>query len=115
MTKNKELTRYDIVIDPDMDIEDDGQTVAAYVETCFDVDQKFGTHIAEEPETWINFYVVYNVETEDLEAGYVINRPEGTEWHNYSPTEKEKHLIVAMMEECCRAHHGCSLAEYVCG
>lgn len=115
MTKNKELTRYDIVIDPDMDIEDDGQTVAAYVETCFDVDQKFGTHIAEEPETWINFYASYNVETGGFETLYEIDRPEGSEWHSYSATENEKHLIITMMDECCHTHHGCSLAEYVRG
>ena len=44
MTETGELTRDDLVIDPDMEIDDDGCIVTAYVETWFDVDRKFGTH-----------------------------------------------------------------------
>ena len=60
MTETGELTRDDLVIDPDMEIDDDG-----------------------------------------------------SEWHAYHPTEKEKQLLIDLMEECCQKHHGCSLLEYV--
>lgn len=113
MTEIGELTRRDIVIDPDMNIEDDGKTITAYIETWFDTDQKFGVRIAEEPETWINFYASYNVETGGFETLYEIDRPEGSEWHSYSATENEKHLIITMMDECCHTHYGCSLVDYV--
>ena len=36
MTETGELTRDDLVIDPDMEIDDDGSIVTAYVETWFD-------------------------------------------------------------------------------
>lgn len=114
MTENGELTRDDIVIDPDMDADfDDGHTVVAYMETWFDVDQKFGTHTADEDGTWVNFYAKYNTESRELQAGYQVSRPDGSDWHSYTPTEKERQLIIQMMEECCQRHHGCSLAEYV--
>ena len=114
MTETGELTRDDIVIDPDMDTDfDDGHTVQAYVETWFDVDKKFGTHTADEEETWVNFYAKYNTESGELKTQYRVSRPDGSDWHNYTPTEKEKQLILQMMEECCQDHHGCSLAEYV--
>lgn len=113
MTETEELTRDDLVIDPDMEIDDDGCIVTAYVETWFDVDRKFGTHTADDPETWVNFYAKYNTESGELLAEYQIDRPDRSEWHAYHPTEKEKQLLIDLMEECCQKHHGCSLLEYV--
>lgn len=66
MTETGELTRDDLVIDPDMEIDDDGCIVTAYAETWFDVDRKFGTHTADDSETWINFYAKYNTESGDF-------------------------------------------------
>ena len=66
MTETGELTRDDLVIDPDMEIDDDGCIVTAYVETWFDVDRKFGTHTVDDAETWINFYAKYNTESGDF-------------------------------------------------
>ena len=40
MMTNRELTREDIAIDPNMEVDDDiRQEILAYVETWFDVDQ----------------------------------------------------------------------------
>lgn len=79
MTETGELTRDDLVIDPDMEIDDDGSIVTAYVETWFDVDRKFGTHTADDPETWVNLNAKYNTESRELLTEYQIDRPDGSE------------------------------------
>lgn len=113
MTENGELTRDDLVIDPDMEIDEDDSTITAYVETWFDVDRKFKTHTAEDADTWVNFYAKFHPESGELTTGYQIDRPDGSDWKEYHPTEKEKQLLIDMMEECFQKHHGCSLLEYV--
>ncbi|HCA28211.1 MAG TPA: hypothetical protein DEP23_00795 [Ruminococcaceae bacterium] len=67
MNYNNELTRSDIAIDGDMEIDCDiGQIVTAYVETWFDVDKKFGTHTADDDDVWLNLYAKYNVPEDAL-------------------------------------------------
>lgn len=45
MKENGELTREDIMIESDMEVADDNENqILVYVETWFDVDQKFGLH-----------------------------------------------------------------------
>ena len=113
MNVNNELTRNDIAIDPDMEIEYGIDCiVTVYIETWFDVDKKFGIHTANDDDTWVNFYAKYYTESGELLAEYQIDRSTGDEWHNYTPTENEKKLIIGMMEECCQKHHGCNLKEY---
>ena len=42
MKENNELTRNDIAIDHDMEVDcDEGREIAVYIETWFDVDKKF--------------------------------------------------------------------------
>ena len=46
MTENNEFERHNLAIDRDMEVDCDiGQEIAVYIETWFDVDQKFGTNI----------------------------------------------------------------------
>ena len=55
MTENNEFERHNLAIDRDMEVDCDiGQEIAVYIETWFDVDQKFGTNIADEDGTWLN-------------------------------------------------------------
>lgn len=43
MTDNNELTKDDIVIDPEIEVDaEDPNSVSVYIETWFDVDKKFG-------------------------------------------------------------------------
>jgi len=108
-----EFQKEHLRIDPDMEIDCDiGRVVTAYVETWFDVDKKFGTQTRDDEDAWVNFYAKYNTESGDLITEYEISRAEGSEYHEYVPTENEKQLIINMMEECCRHHHDCSLKEY---
>lgn len=61
MTENNEFERHNLAIDRDMEVDCDiGQEIAVYIETWFDVDQKFGTNIADEDGTWLNMYGKYN-------------------------------------------------------
>lgn len=61
MTENNEFARRDLAVDRDIEVDCDiGQEITAYIETWFDVDQKFGTNIADEDGTWLNMYGKYN-------------------------------------------------------
>ena len=52
MRKNNVLTRDDIAIDHDMQIDsDEGREIIAYVETWFDVDRKFHIDTASDNDT----------------------------------------------------------------
>lgn len=104
---NGEFTRQDLVVDPELDVENGA--VTAYLETWFDVDAKFGLHIADED----NLYATYAPGTDALTMEYVISREYGDECRPYTPTENEKSLILAMMEERCQMSYGSTLAELV--
>lgn len=114
MNQSNELTRSDIVIDHDMEVDCDiGQIVTAYVETWFDVDKKFGTHTADDDDVWLNLYAKYNVQENALQLEYVICKPDGDENHDYMPTEAEAQLIKTMMREKCIEVYGCTLEEFI--
>ena len=52
MKKNNELTRDDIAIDHDMEVDcDEGREIAVYIETWFDVDKKFHIDTASDDVT----------------------------------------------------------------
>ena len=108
---NGEFTREDLVVDTELDVENGA--VTAYLETWFDVDAKFGLHIADEDNTWVNLYATYAPGTDSLTMEYVISRENSEECRPYTPTENEKSLILAMMEERCQMSYGSTLAELV--
>ena len=61
MKENNELTRDDIAIDHDMEVDcDEGREIAVYIETWFDVDKKFRIDTASDDDTWLNMYGRYN-------------------------------------------------------
>ncbi|MDD4165353.1 MAG: hypothetical protein PHD46_06110 [Eubacteriales bacterium] len=114
MNKNNELTRSDIVIDRDMEIDCDiGQIVTAYVETWFDVDKKFGTNTADDDDVWLNLYAKFNVPEDTLRLEYVICKSDNHEYHDYTPTEAETQLIKTMMREKCEEVYCCTLEEFI--
>ena len=98
--KNGEFTREDLVVDPELDVENGA--VTAYLETWFDVDAKFGLHITDEDSTWVNLYATYAPGSDSLTMEYVISRENSEECRPYTPTENEKSLILTMMEERCQ-------------
>lgn len=114
MQKNNELTREDIVVDPEMDWDcDTPQELTVYLEAWFDVDKKFGLHILDEHNTLLNLYTKFNVQEETLSLEYVVDRDTGSEVHPYIPTEGEAALIKSMIREKCLEAHGCTVEEYI--
>lgn len=114
MNQNNELTRPDIAIDADMEVDCDiGQIVTAYVETWFEVDKKFGTHTADNDDIWLNLYAKYNVPEDTLQLEYEISKPDSCEYFDYTPTEAEAQLIKTMMREKCSEVYGCTLEEFI--
>lgn len=79
--------------------DDDDNVVSAYLETWFDVDQKFGTHIHDEPDTWINLYATLNLRENLLSMQYIICRPDSEETVSYIPTTKERKLVIRLLRQ----------------
>ncbi len=107
-----ELTREDIVIDRELTVE--GSAVTAYIETWFDVDEKFGV-TTKDSDVTVDFYAVYVPKVKHLRCYYVVKddaQAKDSE-HEYYPTVKEAELITAMMEETCEKENDCDLHTFV--
>ena len=99
MNSNNELTRDDIAIGNDMQIDGDiGQEITAYIETWFDVDKKFGTDTSAD-DVWLNMYAKYNPFEDTLRIECEIDKPLDSEYFDYEPTESETQLIKDMIAE----------------
>lgn len=107
-----DLTKNDIEV-YDLEINDDGDGISAYLETLFDVDEKFGTNVNDDDDSWVNFYAEYFPESGELKCVYIIDKPQNNEEYEYIPSKAEKDLIVSMMEELCQKEEGCSLADFL--
>lgn len=112
--ENNELVRGDIVVDPQMDWDcDTPQELTVYLEAWFDVDKKFGLHILDEYDTWLNLYAKFNVQEDTLNLEYVVDRDTGSDLFPYTLTEGEAALIKSMIREKCLEAHGCTVEEYI--
>lgn len=105
-----DLTKNDIEV-CDLEINDDSDGISAYLETFFDVDKKFGTSVNDDENSWVNFYAEYFPKSDELKCSYFVDRPNGSECHEYIPTESEKQLILSKMELCSEKTFGESLRE----
>lgn len=106
MNSNNELTREDIAIDRDMDVDCDiGQEITAYIETWFDVDKKFGVDTTDE-DVWLNMYAKYNPFQDTLRIECEIDKPFDSEYFDYEPTESEAQLIKDMITEKIKSVYG---------
>lgn len=105
-----DLTKNDIEV-CDLEINDNGDSISAYLETFFDVDKKFGTNVNDDDDAWVNFYAEYFPESGELKCTYVIDRTNSSEEHEYIPSPAEKRLIISKMEEVCRKESACSMEE----
>ena len=83
---------------PPGDVEyEEENVVSAYFETWFDVDEKFGTHTRDEPDTWINLYAILNLTQNLLTMKYFICKQDNEEEFDYIPTTKERELVIRLM------------------
>lgn len=106
MKENKELEKDDLCVDADMDVDCDiGQEITVYIETWFDVDEKFGIHINDEDGAWLNLYGKYNPFEDTLRIECEISRDDGSEYFDYEPTDAETQLIKDMIAEKIREEY----------
>ena len=106
MNSNNELTRDDIAIDRDMEVDCEiGQEITAYIETWFDVDKKFGTDTSDD-DVWLNMYAKYNPFTDTLRIECEIDKPLESERFDYEPTESEAKLLKNMITEKLQNRYG---------
>lgn len=90
MKENNELTRDDIAIDHDMEVDcDEGREIAVYIETWFDVDKKFHIDTASDDDTWLNMYGRYNPFDDTLRIECEISRQDSSSYFDYEPTKDE--------------------------
>ena len=113
MKKNNELERTDIAIDRDMDVDCENATeITAYLETWFDVDKKFGTNTKDDDDVWLNMYAKYNPFDDTLRIECEIDKPKGSEYFDYTPTEAEERLIKDMIAEKIKSEYGQTLQDF---
>ncbi len=107
-----DFTKDEIVIG-DLEINDDRSGVSSYIETWFDADKKFGTNVNNDCDSWVNFYAEYFPESRELKCEYFVDTPYDNKCYSYIPTEKEKELIVSLMEEYCQKEENMSISEFI--
>lgn len=78
----------------------------------FDVDQKFGTDIADEDGAWLNMYGKYNPFEDTLRIECEISRDNGSESFDYEPTTTESQLMKEMIAEKIMQIHGQTPQEF---
>ena len=99
MLTNRELTREDIAIDPNMEVDDDiRQEILAYVETWFDVDQKFHVDTSAD-DTWLNMYARWNPYVDTLFIECEISSDNGSDSFAYEPTARESAVIKELIAQ----------------
>jgi hypothetical protein len=107
-------TKESLRIDTDFEIALDAcEWIFVYIETWFDIDEKFGTHTKEHDDWWINLYARYNPFKGELVMPYTIVKPDKEESYEYYPNEEDKALVIAMIEEAVWECEGCSPRDYI--
>ena len=101
MKDNLELERKDIRIDPEVQVDDDDlKQINFMIDAFFEVDKKFGIHINDEDDAWLNIWCSYNPFEDELAIQCQISRgTENDEWFDYEPTKEESKLIKDMLAE----------------
>ena len=113
MTEKNEFERKDRVVDRDMDVDCENATeITAYLETWFDVDKKFGTNTKSDDDVWLNMYAKYNPFDDTLRIECEIDKPKGSEYFDYTPTEAEAKLIKDMIAEKIKSEYGQTPQEF---
>lgn len=113
MKENMELERKDLAIDRDMEVDCDiGQQITCYIETWFDVDEKFRIKTNADEGTWMNMYGKYNPFADTLRIECVISGDDFSDEFDYQPTAAESQLIKDMITERIREEYGRTPKEF---
>ena len=113
MKENNRLTRDDLAIDHDMQIDgEEGHEITAYIETWFDVDKKFNIDTASDDDTWLNMYGRYNPFDDTLRIECEISRQDSSSYFDYEPTKDEEQLIKDLITEKIREDYNQTPQEF---
>lgn len=113
MKGNNELTREDIAINHDMQVDgEEGRKILVYIETWFDVDKKFHVDTAADDDIWLNMYGHYDPFEDSLWIECEISRQDSSTYFDYEPTKEEAQLIKDMIAERIRADYGQTPQEF---
>ena len=100
MNQKGELTKDDLVVDHDMEVDADiGQEILVYFECWFDVNAKFNIEIPSEEDTWLNMYGKYNPYEDTLTIECEIDREDGSSYFDYIPTDAESQAMKELISE----------------
>lgn len=104
-----DITKQNVRICDELTI--DGNEIQAVYELWMDVDAYFGTKISTTDGTWINFYTIWNSETEKTTPVVHIDSDDGNEDYPWEFTQTEEEFFRKKMEDYCFLTNGCSLQE----
>lgn len=98
ISERYQLSQDDIRIDREFDLfVENGQNIwSFYIETRFDVDRYFGTRTSDNDDEWINFYALYEQDTQKWRFIYVIDSSLNSteyEWTDFI-SEDDRKLII---------------------
>lgn len=98
------------------DIEQNENLLEFYLDTAFDVDKVFGTHVCtDENDDWLNIYANYDMEhrrvCDTLEV-FLVHGDGSEQDYKYCLSEEEQALLLPKMEDYCQQQTGMSLADY---
>ena len=101
-----ELTKDDLAVDGDLQLDEEtGREIICYLETWFDADKKFHTDTHADEDVWLNLYGRYNPYADSLRLECAIDKPDGSIYFEYTPTENEAKLIKDMITEKIRMEY----------
>lgn len=96
-----------------MDMSESAMHLEFIFETWFDVDSKFGTHTSNDDSTWVNLFVYYDPNNNQLIIEYQVDSIIDSYYDYYQPTQIEKELVVQKIEDWCIKNHNMSAKELV--
>lgn len=106
------LSKDNMRISPEFEVMDGG-IFNAYIETWFDVDEKFEVNTKDRDDVWLNLYADYDTKTGSLTLICALDSPNDYTDFIYEPTDEERATVIEMMREMCQKECGCSMEEYV--
>ena len=99
MTERMEMEKKDLIIDPQIEIDDDNpKQINFMLDTWFEVDKKFGIETNGEEGTWLNLWGFYNPFEDTLRLKGQISYDDcSSDWFDYEPTNSETEVIKEML------------------
>lgn len=103
---------HDFDISEDMELNMELQTIFVPMEPWFDPDKKFGIHVSNDDNAWVNLFADYNPVTGELHVYYNIDTYQNAYEREYIPTDEESELFVNRIEQACMKQNHMNCREF---